>query len=156
VRVDAAGRNIGTRVYWKLYAIENLIRVVVHSVLTVQAGTGWWNIAVDPDLRKRVEDRKKEYAKRPWHSKPGRHEVYYTFLTDLVKIIAANSNLFLPIIKDIDQWIARLEQVRLPRNIVGHMNWPSAIDRQRIDVCHADLQHLVKQLADSGTNLIIP
>src|SRR6267378_4949331 len=102
VRVDAAGRNVGTRVYWKLYAIENLVRVVVHSVLTAQVNAAWWNTSVDPVLRKNVEGVMKGYAHRPWHSTPGKHEIYYTFMPDLVKIIAANSNLFRPIIKDID------------------------------------------------------
>jgi hypothetical protein len=98
----------------------------------------------------------KEYASRPWHSTPGKHDVYYTFLSDLSKIITVNSHLFKPIIPDIDQWIARIEQVRLPRNIVGHMNWPSATDRQRIDVCHADLQQLVQQLVSQGVTLNVP
>lgn len=155
-RVDAAGRNIGSRVYWKLYAIENLLRVLVHSVLTAQAGANWWTVTVEPKLRRRVADRMKEYASRPWHSTPGKHDVYYTFLSDLSKIITVNSHLFKPIIPDIDQWVARIEQVRLPRNIVGHMNWPSTTDRQRIDVCHADLQQLVQQLASQGVTLNVP
>lgn len=155
-RVEAAGRNIGSRVYWKLYAIENLLRVLVHSVLTAQAGANWWIVAVDPKLQQRVADRMKGYASRPWHSTPGKHDVYYTFLSDLSKIITANSHLFKPIIPDIDQWIARIEQVRLPRNIVGHMNWPTTTDRQRIDVCHADLQQLVQHLASQGVTLSVP
>ncbi len=155
-RVDAAGRDIGRRVYWKLYAIENLVRVVVHSVLTAQAGSNWWSIAVDPGLRKRVGDRIKQYSIRPWHGAPGRHDIYYTFLSDLNKVMTANSHLFKPLIPDIDQWIARIELVRIPRNVVGHMNWPSATDRQRIDVCHADLQHLVQQLANQGMTLSVP
>lgn len=155
-RVDAAGRNIGSRVYSKLYAIENLARVLVHSILTVQAGANWWTVAVDPKLQQRIANRMAEYASRPWYSTPGRHDIYYTFLSELSKIIAANSHLFKPIIPDIDQWIARIEQVRLPRNIVGHMNWPTAIDRQRINVCHADLQQLVRHLIAQGIAFSIP
>jgi len=45
---------------------------------------------------------------------------------------------------------------RLPRNIVGHMNWPHKTDRQRIDVVHADLQQLLQSLVASGTSLSIP
>jgi len=155
-RVDAAGQSVGRRVYWRLYAIENLARVIVHSVLTAQVGAHWWSVAVDPKLRQRVARRMDEYANRPWHSTPGRHAIYYTFLSDLSKIIVANSHLFEPIIPDIDQWVARIEQVRLPRNIVGHMNWPSATDRQRIDVCHADLQQLVHHLTTRGVTLSVP
>jgi hypothetical protein len=155
-RVDAAGRNIGTKVYWKLYAIENLVRVLVHAVLGTQVGPNWWAVAVDPGTQGSVQRRMADYANRPWHSTPGRHEIYYAFLSDLSKIITANSHLFRPLIPDIDQWIARIEQVRLPRNIVGHMNWPTKTDRQRIDVVHADLQQLVQHLAASGVSLTIP
>jgi len=155
-RIDAAGKNIGGKVYWKLYAIENLVRVIVHSILTVQAGPNWWSITVNPFIQGNVGRRMADYVNRPWHSTPGRHDIYYAFLSDLSKIITANSHLFMPVIPDIDQWIARIEQVRLPRNIVGHMNWPSKTDRQRIDVVHSDLQHLAQQLVGSGTALIIP
>lgn len=155
-RVDAAGKNVGQRVYWQLYVIENLVRVIVHSVLNAQVGANWWTVAVDPGIQGSVTRRRADYANRPWHSTPGRHEIYYAFLSDLNKIITANSHLFRPIISDIDQWIARIEQVRLPRNIVGHMNWPGRTDRQRIDVVHADLHQLTQQLIASGTVLSIP
>ena len=155
-RVDKAGKNVGQRVYWKLYAIENLVRVMTHSVLMVQFGANWWTAAVDPGIRGSVERRRADYANRPWHSTPGKHDIYYALLSELSRIIAANSHLFRPLIPEIDGWIARIEQVRLPRNIVGHMNWPHKTDRQRIDVVHADLQQLVQQLATSGTALSIP
>lgn len=155
-RVDAAGKNIAQNVYWKLYAIENLVRVVTHTVLITQVGANWWAVSVAPDIRSGVTRRRSDYATQPWHSTPGKHDVYYAFLSDLSKIIAANSHLFKPLIPDIDQWIARIEQVRLPRNIVGHMNWPHKTDRKRIDVVHADLQQLVQQLTASGTALTIP
>ena len=50
-RVDAAGKNVGQKVYWKLYVIENLVRVMAHSILTVQVGTNWWTVAVDPGIQ---------------------------------------------------------------------------------------------------------
>ncbi len=155
-RVDASGRNIGRSTYWRLYAIENVVRVIVHSVLNAQIGTNWWSVAVNPGIQGQVSHRMAEYAQYPWHSTPGKHEIYYAFLSDLNKIITANSHLFKPRIPDIDQWIARIEQVRLPRNIVGHMNWPSATDRNRIDVFHADILHLVTQLVAGGMSLVIP
>lgn len=155
-RVDASGKDVGRRVYWKLYAIENIVRVIVHSVLTAQMGPNWWALAVDADTQKVIRRVQADYAASPWHSQPGRHEIYYTFLKDLNEIIRANSHQFLPVIPDIDQWIARIEQVRLPRNIVGHMNWPSAVDRQRIDVFYADIQVLIGQVSQAGIQLMIP
>jgi hypothetical protein len=157
VKVDVSGKDLGRKVYWKLYAIENLVRIIVHSVLTAQVGANWWTLAVDPNIRGSVKSRMADYGKQPWHGTPGKHEVYYAFLSDLNKIITPNSHLFKPHIADIDQWIARIEQIRLPRNIVGHMNWLSTVDRNRIDVIYADIQHLVAQLTTSpNLRLTIP
>jgi len=155
-RVDAAGKDVGRKVYSKLYAVENLLRVVIHSILTAQIGTNWWTVAVDPNIQKRVSSLIAQYAKSPWYSTPGKHELYYAFLSDLNNIIATNSHLFTPSIPDIDQWIARIEQVRLPRNIVGHMNWLTVTDRKRIDVFYDDIQHLLTGLKSSGVGLHIP
>lgn len=155
-RVDAAGKHLSKRTYWKLYAVENLVRIVVHSVLTIQAGQNWWDIAVGTNIKKRTSRFMNDYSNRPWHSSPGMHPIYYTLLSDLNKIITENSHLFIPIVPDIDAWIAKIEQVRLPRNIVGHMNWLTETDSKRIDVCHADLQALVTHLKDTGKNLNIP
>lgn len=155
--VDASGRDVGRKTYWKLFAAENIVRVIVHSVLSVQIGPNWWATAADPKIQGTVTRVRADYAASPWHTQPGQHEVYYTFLTHLNEIIRANSNLFIPVIPDIDQWIARIEQVRLPRNVIGHMNWPSATDRQRIDVFYADIQALARQLAQSSSvPLVIP
>lgn len=154
-RVDAAGKYLSRQVYWKLYAIENMLRVLVHSVLTQQINKNWWN-TVDAGLQKQIVRFMAEYNTRPWHSRPGKHEIYYTFLSDINKIIASNSHLFRPIVPDIDLWVARIEQIRLPRNIVGHMNWLSDIDKKRIDVCYADLKTLIDQLKVAGRILIVP
>jgi hypothetical protein len=155
--VRASGRDVGREVYWKVYAVENLIRVVIHSVLSVQVNPNWWKQSVDATLQGKIAGRMTSYANQPWHSTPGKHEIYYTFLSDLNAIITAHSHLFIKLIPDIHQWIARIEQMRLPRNIVGHMNWPHAADRQRIDVFYADVQALVSKLATvPGFALLIP
>ena len=153
-RVKASGRNVGANVYWKLYAIENVIRVIVHSVLSAQIGSDWWSTAVDSRIQGKVQRFRNTYGARPWHSSPGKHEIYYIDLSDLNEIMRANSNLFVPVVPDVDQWIARLEQVRLPRNIVAHMNWLHQTDRLRIEVTYEDIQILADQLAGSLALLI--
>ena len=50
-RISTSGKDVGAKVYPKLYAIENLIRVVVHSVLTAQLGQNWWTLAAGPQLQ---------------------------------------------------------------------------------------------------------
>jgi hypothetical protein len=97
-----------------------------------------------------------EYGGKPWHSTPGRHELYYAGLADLNKILLANSHLFTPVVPDIDQWVARIEQVRLPRNISSHMNWLDAVDRKRIDVFHADFHALLRRVGTGGLPVVVP
>ncbi len=145
--VDRSGKDVGKRTYWKLYAIENAVRVLIHSVLSAQIGAGWWSSAVDPSLQKKAEGFRKRYLARPWHTAPGSHGIYYIDLADLNEIIRANSNLFLPVVADVDQWLAKLEQIRLPRNVVAHMNWPSETDRKRIDVLYDDVQTLLSAVS---------
>jgi len=155
-RVGQAGKNIGRTTYWKLYSIENTIRVIIHSVLTIQIGPNWWTVAADRETRRKVLSFQTEYSRQPWYTSPGRHEVYFAHLGDLNKIIRANSNLFLPIIPDIDQWMARIEQIRVPRNVVAHMNWPNANDRRRIELFQSDVETLVGHLAAGGLSILIP
>lgn len=145
-RVDTAGRDVGRRVYWKLYAIENVMRVIIHSILSSQIGPNWWSLGVDASLQKKAQRFRSTYTSSPWHSSPGGHDIYFIDLADLNEIMRANSNLFLPLIPDVDQWMARIEQIRLPRNVVAHMNWPNQTDRQRIDVFYNDVRSLVGHL----------
>lgn len=156
VRVEAAGKHVGRQTYWKLYTIENLFRVLIHSVLSAQIGSNWWATAVDQRIQDQAARFRKSYLRRPWHTSPGSHEIYYTHLTDLNEIMRANINLLLPVVPDIDQWIARVEQIRLPRNIVGHMNYPNHIDRQRIDVLYSDTGALIAHLRETGLTLLVP
>ncbi len=155
-RVDRCGKFVGRQVYWKLYAVENLLRLVIHSILSMQISPGWWNVAVDPRVRKRAQDFRRQYLRRPWHTVPGSHDIYFVFLSDLNNIVRANSNLFLPVLPDIDQMMVKIEGVRLPRNIVGHMNFPNRPDRQRIDAIYNDFTSLVAHLQNSGIAMNIP
>jgi hypothetical protein len=149
--VDRSGKDVGRKVYWQLYCVENLVRVLVHSILSAQVGIDWWEISVSSTIRQKASRRKQGYTNVPWHSSPGAHEIYYIDLSDLNEIIRANSNLFQPVVTDVDAWIARIEQLRLPRNVVAHMNWPSTTDRKRIQVFHADVKALVDSVSSRVT-----
>lgn len=155
-RVDAAAKSVGRDPYWKMYAAENIVRVVVNSILSAQVGSGWWTVAVDPKIQGRVTSFKARYAANPWYGSPGRHEIYFTFLSDLAEIMRANAHLFLPAVPDIDAWVARIDQVVIPRNVVGHMNWPTKTDRKRIDVFHSDVKALAAELPLRGVQLRTP
>jgi hypothetical protein len=128
----------------------------MHSVLLVQVPAPWWDNAVDKKLRDRVAIVKGSYATKPIHTSPGKHEIYYAFLPDLNKIILANSNLFRDSIPDIDAWIPKIEDVWIPRNLVGHMNYPNMADRRRIDRLYSELSDLVERLERSTLDIRIP
>jgi hypothetical protein len=155
-RVDRCGRSIASRLYWKLYAIENTIRIVIHSVLTVQIDSNWWNVAVDGRTTTRVLAFRRGYAAKPKNAQPGTHDIYLVFLTDLAEIIRANSHLFTPIIRSTDQWIGILESIRVPRNLVGHMNYPNSFDKNAIDHAYSQLPSLVGELTAHPVPILIP
>lgn len=153
--VDRSGKDLGRNVYWQLYAVENLVRVLVHSVLSAQVGAAWWSVAVDERIAKKALKRRAANQNTPWHTSPGGHEIYFIDLSDVNEIIRVNGHLFRPVVDDIDGWIARIEQLRVPRNVVAHMNWLSKRDRQRIGVFYADVRSLLQVVADR-TTVVIP
>jgi hypothetical protein len=153
--VNYSGKDIGKNTYWKLYAVENLFRLIVHSILTAQIGTDWWLKTVDKITQDYAEENRKKYTKKPWHGSPGSHPVYYITLGQLNEAIRANKNLFQPVITDIEQWIVRLELISLPRNLVCHMNLETENDRKKIDVVYEDTVSLVKKL-NGEISILIP
>lgn len=155
--VCRSGRNVGKVIYWKLYAIENYYRVLLHSILSVQISSNWWDIAVDQRIRSRALSFRQQYTRRPWYTNQGSHDIYYLDLNDLNEIARSNSNLLQPVMLDIDAWIAKIESIRLPRNVVAHMNFPNRRDKARIDLIYNDFEHLMNMLvANPSVNFRAP
>jgi hypothetical protein len=154
--IDNCAKFVGKKSYWKLYAIENIFRILIHSVLSAQFGATWWTTATDQNIQRRTQNSQNRYINRPWHTQPGTHDIYHSNLSDLSEIMRVNSQIFYPILPDVDQWIVRIQQVLLPRNIIGHMNCPNAVDRQRIDVLYSDCRALIAHLQRTNLQLVIP
>lgn len=155
--IDNSGKNIGKNNYWKLYSIENMFRVIIHSVLSVQISSNWWDIATDEPTRNKAKRYREKYLTRPWHTNQGSHDIFYVDLFDLEEIIRANLHLFEIVIEDTDQWIVKIEGIRLPRNVIAHMNFPNNNDIKRIDVLYDDTVNLFKYIQkNSNINLQIP
>jgi hypothetical protein len=155
-RVDRCGRNIGGTAYWKLYAVENTVRVIVNSVLSKQILGPWWSQAVRPAVIADAKTKRARYAAKPKHASPGAHDIYLIGLFDLTEILRANSHLFTPIIPDIDQFIVTLESMRLARNLIGHMNYPNIYDRSAVDMAHQRLPAMLEQLRARNVPIAIP
>src|SRR5689334_15572658 len=99
-RIDRCGRDIGSKLYWKLYAVENTIRIVIHSVLTAQFGPNWWTAAVDPKIVAKASRFRATYVAKQKNANPGLSDIHLVFLSDLTDILRVNNHLFGPIIPD--------------------------------------------------------
>jgi hypothetical protein len=139
-----------------LYAIENTIRIVIHSVLTAQIHSNWWSVAVDATIAKNASKARARYAAKPKNANPGMSDIHLVYLSELTEILRANSNYFTPIVPDIDTWIAILESIRVPRNLVGHMNFPNAFDHGAIDSAFSQLPALIGCLSTMGVPVLVP
>lgn len=155
-RVNQCGKYIGRIAYWKLYVIENLLRLVIHSVLSVQISPNWWNQVVDPPVRRKARNARAYYSRRPLYTPPGRHDIYYVSLSDLNNILRANSNLFGALIPETNRLVGRLEKVRVRRNAVGHMNFINGSDRRVINRMYSDFTSLVIRLQKASLAIVIP
>lgn len=125
-------------VYPKLYVLENSLRNVINRVLTANHGKGWWASRAPADVRKRVGDRKDAEGKKPWHGKRASHEIYYSDLGDLRKLIERNWDDFAGIFPS-RQWITqKLEELEPPRNVIAHNNPLSAKEQTRIELYSDD------------------
>jgi hypothetical protein len=161
--IGQCGQYLGRSAYWKLYVIENAFRIIVHSVLSAQIGPHWLSVSISPKKKKKIQDIKSDHAQKQSHNLPGSHDIYYLFLTDLSRIIFNRINLFQIVIPDINQWIIRLESIRIPRNLTGHMNWLNPYDESVIDQTYKDTKVLMRQLsqgkvplAQGNVSLLIP
>jgi hypothetical protein len=155
-RIDRCGRYVALKLYWKLYSIENTLRIAINSVLTLQIGSNWWSVAIDPNVLSRVSRFRAHYAARPQNANPGVEDIHLIYLSDLTDILRTNSHQFLPLIPDTNNWIATLEAIRVPRNLVGHMNFPNSFDKAAIDSAYSQLPSLINHLKTNNVPVIIP
>lgn len=155
-RVTTSGRYLGHRSYWKLYVLENIIRVLVNSILTVELGQNWWERAVDGDIRKDVDRLRKQYSGQAWRSNPGKHGIYFVSLGALNEIIRVNAHFIRNVVPEIDDWLVRIEDLRIPRNTLAHMNYPVALDLDLIDELYELSKGLLPELKKHKIDPVIP
>jgi len=150
--VSLSGRYIGRIIYWKLYSTENLYRVIIHSILSVQLPPpDWWLSAANLDIQRRANRNRKDYLANPWHTTPGQHSIYYIGLGDLNEIARATADKLRVVVPSIDDFITRVEMIRLPRNVVAHMNFLNTADKNRVDTIYEDFKVLTKVVQQNIT-----
>lgn len=160
-RILACGKYLGKNTYWKIFVIENLIRIIIHSILSIQyhKGSEWWDDLAG-DAKKSYERNKQRYLNQEaqLYSTPGLHPLYFVDIKDLNEIIRANKPLFVTVLSEkiIDNMLVKIEDIRIPRNIVAHMNFPNKTDRDRINVFYTDLQKIIELVSSKTQEILIP
>lgn len=137
-------KKMAENVYPLLYVLENSIREVILRVMKGKYGANWWDTKVHKDIKKTVQDRKNDEQKNPWHGPRGAHEIYYTDLEHLQRIVQNNWCDFEAILPDQQWFTQRLKEISKSRNPVAHMNPLNPKDIKRIEVYYRDWQDQIK------------
>jgi hypothetical protein len=159
-RVRQSGRSVGNRIYWKLYAIENFLRVIINSILSVgYSQPEWWNYVLSPNKLKDVDYRRNQHVNLTWNSTRGKHVLYYLNLVDLGEIIRTTQPYLIPLISEleIDNLILAIASINQPRNVVAHMSFPTEDDQKRINELYTQATSLIRRLEkESKIELKVP
>jgi len=133
-------------IYPYFYVFENLLRHVIISTLEKNYGRDWWNIAdISKEIKDEVKTRKKAEGKDRWVGKRGAHQIFYTDLGDLGRIINSNYNDFKDLFPSLIWIKSRVDDVEKSRNILAHNNLLPNNEMKRIRIYLQDLQN---QLAE--------
>jgi len=161
-RIEKCGKFLGNFYYWKLFIIENTLRIFIHSVLTVQyteKGENWWDDLAG-EAKNSYERNKKNYLKPEarFFSLPGKHPIYFIDIKDLNEILRANFTLFVPVIGEsiLNKLILDIETLRIPRNIIAHVNFPKKKDLDRINTFFEDVSVYIDFIKEKNIKVIIP
>jgi len=112
-------------VYPWVYLFENSVRNLILNVMKKNSVSDWWDNNVPQPIKRKVEDRKKNEVNNQWHrGKRGTHNIYYTDLNDLYRIITNGNNW--DYFKDIFPKQSFIETIfdfiEQSRNIIAHNN----------------------------------
>lgn len=140
------GKVLGRNYYWKVFASENILRIVINSVLSVQVDADWWLKVVDHDIVCDAKDVRQNYLSAIPSRDPGRHGIYCTYLSRLERILFKNRGSFIYYLPNVDDLIVSLNAVLLPRNLMGHMNHLTESDRRKIGELYGLCENAVDRL----------
>lgn len=143
-RILKEAKEMSEKVYPLLYVLENSIREVILRVMRNKHGENWWEKKGPKEIIKEVQKRKETENENPWHGRRGSHEIYYTDILHLGRIVQNNWADFKNILPDA-QWLTlKLGEISHSRNPVSHMNPLKENDINRIKVFFTDWQNIIK------------
>lgn len=143
------GKVLGRHYYWKIYASENILRLMIHSVLSVQMDNEWWETAVDDNIKREAARVRTRYVSGGFSKKIPAHNIYCVYLPMIEKILFDNHKRFLVFFTEIEieNLIISLNAVINPRNLLGHMNTLDTSDRAKIGELYNICKRYIKKLS---------
>src|SRR3989304_2119002 len=98
-----------SKYYPLFYVFENSIRNFIYLVMSKKYGKDWWSTKISTSQHFRntcreVESRKAADNDNRFHGKRGSHEIFYTDIDDLSKIIEQHFSDFEPLMKKKKFW----------------------------------------------------
>lgn len=121
-----------SRIYVAFFCFENSAREFVAQRLRDKYGDAWWDIQVPPNIRSKVENRKKEESRNKWHQPRSRANINYTDFGDMPGIILNNWQDFEDTF-DSQDWVkTRFADLEKSRNVIAHNNVLEDTEVERI------------------------
>lgn len=140
--IDSA-KYSGNRFYYKLFVIENLIRIIINTILINDYPLpDWWEHAVDGRLKK------------SWHGRSSHHGIYHVFLKELNTIMINNRNFIETYISDLDSLILEIENFNVSRRKIAHTKFLNSSDITQLDTLYDLTKRLTKELSNRLVILI--
>jgi hypothetical protein len=130
--------------YQCFYIFENSIRNFISMVMSFKYGDNWWQerVVSNQNLNQvcgNVNTRKKAENKDRFHGKRGAHEIYYTDIDDLRKIIETFFPDLKPFLKQPKSFLDHmLRTLNLSRRVIAHSNPLTRRDFERIKQAFSD------------------
>lgn len=111
-----------SRIYVAFFCFENSARELVSQRLRDAHGETWWDTRVPPNIRSKVENRKRAETRNKWHQPRSKTDINYADFGDMPGIIVNNWEDFEDIF-DSQAWVkTRFSDLEKSRNVIAHNN----------------------------------
>jgi len=153
------GNHVGRNSFPRLFFVENSLRIIINTVLSIQINPNWWNTLISHGLKEKAIQEERKHIERITGRTPvlraGNRSIHFLLLSELINIARQNIHKFTPVLKGFDEYLIELDSFRGARNYVCHMNYPFKDDRIFMEKIRLKTYNYLKYI-EKKYNLIIP
>ena len=126
--------NEMTWCYFKLYCLENFLRLFTENVAINNLGIKYWELLkIKKEILEKIKSRKEKEEQNRWLSLRGNSNIFYMDFDDIRRLIISNWNLFATYFPD-QPWITqRLTDLYKIRNLIAHNSYIDRNDQKTLD-----------------------